>query len=164
MNTVEEFWPDTGPMSGNSMTSKLLHGRLKKLSEQDIADATASYASGKSIADIARSFGVSRQSLWQVLTSRNVPMRSHKRYGKDNHFYRGGSKAIGAAQNKVEKAILHGRLVRPRKCMRCGEEPLPMKDGRPNIQAHHPDYSKPLEVLWLCQKCHHQEHKNASRR
>jgi len=26
------------------------------------------------------------------------------------------------------------------------------------IQAHHPDYSKPLEVIYLCVYCHHKLH------
>lgn len=38
----------------------------------------------------------------------------------------------------------------PEKCSRCG------KPGR--IIAHHPDYSKPLEVEWLCRPCHALEH------
>jgi hypothetical protein len=25
--------------------------------------------------------------------------------------------------------------------------------------AHHEDYDKPLEVVWLCQPCHKQRHK-----
>jgi hypothetical protein len=35
---------------------------------------------------------------------------------------------------------------RPRVCSHCW---LSRK-----VQGHHPDYSKPLEVIWLCQNCH----------
>lgn len=28
------------------------------------------------------------------------------------------------------------------------------------VHAHHRDYSKPLEVIWLCPKCHHRLHAN----
>jgi hypothetical protein len=27
-----------------------------------------------------------------------------------------------------------------------------------HVHAHHTDYSKPLEVVWLCAKCHHRIH------
>lgn len=37
---------------------------------------------------------------------------------------------------------------------------LPCKDcGKSNSQAHHNDYSKPLEVLWLCPLHHTRMHK-----
>lgn len=54
------------------------------------------------------------------------------------------------ANNQVNKAILSGKIVRPKGCTRCGSS------GK--IEAHHPDYSKPLEVEFLCTKCHIKEH------
>jgi len=46
----------------------------------------------------------------------------------------------------VELAIEYGHLLRPEKCSKCGIACKP--DG------HHEDYSKPLEIIWLCRKCH----------
>ena len=156
-----EFWKSTGQMYEGSATSKLKHGRYTKLNDGAIASAAQMYESGMSLAQIAKHFNVSRQSIWKSLRRVGVQMRSQKRYGKENHFYRGGAKAVDSAQNKLEKAIQRGDIVRPSTCEKCGERPLPMKDGRTAIQAHHYDYSKPLEVQWLCQRCHHEEHKSA---
>jgi len=35
-------------------------------------------------------------------------------------------------------------------CLICGSED--------NIHAHHPDYSKPREIIWLCKDCHFDAH------
>jgi predicted DNA-binding protein YlxM (UPF0122 family) len=128
-----------------------------RLTEEQKREATRMYEAGNSCGAIAKRFGVSRQSMHEVL-KRRTTMRPQLRYGQENHFYRGGAKAVDAAQNKVEKAILRGRITRPENCERCGASGT-FKDGRSAIQAHHPDYSKPLDVIWLCQRCHHDEHR-----
>jgi hypothetical protein len=53
------------------------------------------------------------------------------------------------AHSSVARAVCKGELVR-QPCCRCGAE---------KTVAHHEDYGKPLEVVWLCQPCHKQRHK-----
>ena len=66
------------------------------------------------------------------------------------------------ARNAVERAIKNGRLV-PQPCEHCGKQ-FRLSDGRNGIQAHHDDYSKPLEIRWLCYLCHRAEHREERRR
>ncbi|MDB5937469.1 MAG: hypothetical protein JWQ01_4813 [Massilia sp.] len=61
------------------------------------------------------------------------------------------------AYSKVKMAIEKGTITRPDSCERCGVIPAPTTDGRASIQAHHHDYSKPLDVEWICAKCHRKE-------
>ena len=48
-------------------------------------------------------------------------------------------------------AIKTGRLVRPSQCSECLHQCKP--------EAHHDDYSKPLDVRWLCRSCHCRFHR-----
>ena len=125
--------------------------------KEHLDQAVLLYESGFSVAEVARHYGVTRQSLWESLKRRGCQMRSNLRYGKDNHFWRGGGVAIDRVHNLTEQAILRGVLHRPDECEECGASGE-MADGRTIIQAHHSDYNKPLEVNWLCQKCHHEWH------
>lgn len=62
-----------------------------------------------------------------------------------------------SAYRKVKTALSQGILVRPDRCPRCNEVDKKGSDGRSTIHAHHHDYDKPLEVEWLCAKCHRAE-------
>ena len=119
--------------------------------------AVEMYRMGMSIEEVANYYCVSRQSMWKCLKRRGVIFRDNKRYGTENHFYR-GTQANEKAHDMVERAIQHGLLTRPEKCEVCGCSGT-FSDGRSAIQAHHLDYNRPLEVKWLCQKCHHEWHK-----
>ena len=59
------------------------------------------------------------------------------------------------AKDALSRAIETGRMVRPANCSECGRSDV-------QIQGHHPDYSKPLDVVWLCPTCHGAAHRVAS--
>lgn len=42
--------------------------------------------------------------------------------------------------------IRYGKIIKPENCEVCKE--------KQKLQAHHDDYDKPLEVKWLCRRCH----------
>ena len=119
------------------------------------------YESGMSIGDCAEFYEISRQAMHKILSRRGCKFRDNLRFGEENHFHRGclpDKTKKERAHDIVEKAVKRGVLVNPHKCEKCGSDNT-FKDGRSGIQAHHCDYDKPMEVMWLCQPCHHQWHK-----
>lgn len=52
------------------------------------------------------------------------------------------------ARKALNHAVAAGRVV-PQPCGEC---------SAPKAQAHHDDYSKPLQVRWLCAGCHSKLH------
>jgi hypothetical protein len=125
----------------------------------DHSGAIALYGTGVSVADVATAEGITRTAMYQWLKRHGVNFRPRLRYGKDNHFYRGGSTESDPAQNKLEKAIKRGTVQKKDVCEKCGHTGK-FRDGRSAIQAHHPNYNEPYNVMWLCQRCHHEWHKN----
>ena len=61
------------------------------------------------------------------------------------------------AQNALNYAVSRGTIT-PEPCEQCGDFPF-LHDGRRGVHAHHDDYSKPLDVRWLCVSCHGKEHR-----
>lgn len=63
----------------------------------------------------------------------------HRRHPERNH-----------ARDAVFRALKRGRLKK---------EPCRWCYSTKRVQAHHDDYSKPLEVMWFCQTCHLRYHR-----
>ena len=74
--------------------------------------------------DLAQQLGISRQRADQLLN------RQKRR-----------------ARLFIMNGIRAGRIRKPERCERCS---LPS----PRLEGHHPDYNKPLEVIWVCPPCH----------
>jgi hypothetical protein len=69
--------------------------------------------------------------------SRNIDRdRSAKRI-KDIKYF---------ARYRLNLAVKRGDVSKPIYCQKCGEET--------NLHGHHIDYYMPLNVVWLCNKCH----------
>lgn len=54
-------------------------------------------------------------------------------------------------RNKFLGAVLSGKITRQRRCSVCG--------SGVGMEAHHENYNKPYNVIWLCRKCHKKLHK-----
>jgi hypothetical protein len=66
-----------------------------------------------------------------------------------NKAYRQRNKKRLAAHNAVAKAVLRkGLTAMP--CLECGEA---------KTEAHHADYDRPLDVVWLCEPHHKETHR-----
>lgn len=63
------------------------------------------------------------------------------------------------AGHKVTRAVRSKKLLRPDHCPDCGAPGAFTRNGKSTIQAHHSDYSKPLDVSWKCVRCHRAEHR-----
>ncbi|KKL75825.1 hypothetical protein LCGC14_2051050 [marine sediment metagenome] len=55
------------------------------------------------------------------------------------------------ANDAVRSMVRAGKITQPFLCERCFKECKP--------EAHHPDYTKPMEIEWLCRPCHIETHK-----
>lgn len=81
-------------------------------------------AQGMTLAAIGRALGVSRQRVDQL-----VDQEKH------------------AARSAASRAKASGKLVPPQNCEACDRRLR-------RLYMHHADYSKPLDVMWMCARCH----------
>jgi len=78
--------------------------------------------------------------------------RSWKNRNKEKiRFYKLNNQKKIFARTKIGNDLRDGKIVKPNYCSRC--------NGTGRIEAHHPDYDFPLNIVWLCKICHHKEHK-----
>ena len=82
----------------------------------------------------------------------------YKKYGRERNDtdresaknYRIHHPIEDKAQRKLRRAEKSGKIIKPLFCEVC-------KD-KVKLCGHHKDYSKPLEVIWVCHSCHKKIH------
>jgi len=138
-------------------------GRRKEESEFAVNRASSdglTYRCRVCLADYQRGrrerLNASRPPDWKKKTDDMVAYR--KAWNEANPGYMTKVKAAWLKKNKdrqkvkdaVKYALRTGKLVKTA-CQFCGEI---------EVQGHHPDYSRPLDVVWLCKEHHMKIHKS----
>lgn len=113
------------PCNSPSHNKDYVAPRLAKSPKADRNELIlAARAAGESTVEIAERWGISRQRVDQIVFKQQA-----------------------RARRLVQRALARKVLVRPSVCAKCDKR-------RRHIESHHRDYSKPLDVEWLCRRCH----------
>lgn len=80
------------------------------------------------------------------------PVKQRAAHNEACQRWREKAKERYRAHQIVKAAVASGKLVPAPVC-----QAYPCKRKR-KLEAHHPDYSSPLDVVWLCMKCHKAAH------
>lgn len=110
---------------------QMADGHLNKCKECTKRDVKADYKAKRE-----------KKSNYERERNKRPDRRAKKLIYERNHRLRNPQKA--KARTMVGHALRSGKLKRL-PCKHCGSK---------KVQAHHHDYSKPLDVTWECFKCH----------
>lgn len=97
-------------------------------------------------ADVKKNYQDRRQQYSEYEKERNRDPDRRARKNEYGRRHREKYPDKTAARTAVGNAIRDGKLIRPDNCQRCG--------ASCKVEAHHKDYSKPLDVDWYCFQCH----------
>lgn len=135
-----EFYKINGNSDG-------LSGKCKECTKKDVR------ANYKKNIDKYKEYEKSRAMLPHRVEARKAYSQTIK--GKEaatraNRSYRDKNPNKYKAHNMVNNAVRDGKLF-PLPCEVCF--------NTHDLHAHHDDYAKPLNIRWLCTKCHNKWHK-----
>jgi len=154
-------------MAGDGMRFRRAKKNWRKAEVEELRELVNS----KTNEELCEHFGVTKVMLQNAMqkykikrdTSKVSKQKKDRMSGENNPNWKGGISKDGAhyqrvqraryperkaARDAVYRALKDGRLIKAELCEDCGE--------RPAVHGHHEDYSKPLEVEWLCRHCHRQ--------
>lgn len=64
--------------------------------------------------------------------------------------YRRKDKIRAKAHRDLSRAVMEKKIIKPEHCQLCGK-------NKP-LDGHHNDYTKPLQIVWVCRLCHRKIH------
>lgn len=134
-------------------------GARLPLSECKSKTLTMCHYCGKEFVALTKNIrrGWGKYCSWSCSTSALVKGKNNPNYRGDNRLTREEARARAIARHpekhearlQLAKAVASGRVMRMPCCV-C---------GNPRSEGHHEDYSKPLDVIWLCRKHHTPRHR-----
>jgi 5-methylcytosine-specific restriction endonuclease McrA len=157
--TADESLPDTGPESPALRTCERSQPRSYnwRLTEEEKRQATARYERGESCGAIAKDYGVSRQSMWDVLR-RRTQMRDRiaalPRVEDRSKIQAKRKAALERYRSRAERiTAAQIRTVRERDkvCLICGDQGTDIDHIKP-VRAGGQTTLENLQLL--CEPCH----------
>lgn len=133
----------------HSQTADGLLGKCKVCAKQDMKKARDENIEDHRRRDRARYYG---SEVRRKQTAASAAKATPEKRVEYNRRYRKKYPARFRAHSAVNYALQKGKLVR-QPCEICGAT---------KSEAHHDDYSKPLEVRWLCRTCHGLAHRKGA--
>lgn len=110
-----------------------------------------------------REHGAARSKRWRERHPEKAAASTKRWWAKNaqrkdeyNKRYRERYPEKHRARQAIANAVVEGRIVKPDRCEDCDA-----RTARADLHGHHTDYSKPLEVDWLCRTCHSARHRAA---
>lgn len=82
-----------------------------------------------------------------------IKTSKYKEYAKDYELERLHTPEV-KSRKKLSKAVFLGKIAKPCICQGCGQT-----FHKAQLHGHHADYTRPLDVVWLCAQCHTDIHK-----
>ena len=135
-----EFHKNKTKKDGYASSCKVCHSASNKAWKQANAEKLA--ASNKAYRQANPEKVAAIEKAWQQANPEKVGAYQKARNLREPEKYR--------ARYAVGNAIRDGRLSRPQECSSCNVSCEP--------EGHHDNYDEPLNVRWLCRKCHTAHH------
>lgn len=131
---ISEFYRH--PMMGDGHL-----GKCKTCAKRDVAERAGRLGNNPVWLAYERRRCRAKQARYRQLglAAKSKPETARKWYARNAHKKK--------AELKAHRAHKRGLLKQPARCEHCGLKTQ-------ELEKHHYDYSKPLDVLWLCVPCH----------
>jgi hypothetical protein len=121
--------------------SQMGDGHLNKCKECTKLDTKANYRKN-----------IQNYNKYEEERSKNIDRILNRR--RRNRLYALRNPDKKRSQAILRGAVIRGLILKPNICSVCN-------NVNERLQAHHQNYEKPLEVIWLCGKCHRSIHQNS---
>jgi len=104
-----------------------------------------------------------RRSLWRAEHRQRDTETQQRSYWKHREKWlmyqrnwRATHPVARRAGHEVEMAVKTGTMIRPNRCSKCGQST--------RLHGHHPNYTDPLNIVWVCSSCHRLIHLDEKRK
>lgn len=112
----------------------------KEFKKEDIYPFKVRYKSREYIYFKCRKCNTIASKKYRSTEAGKIKFREMQLKNKDKYRIKNNARVLMAYHLSV------GHIVKPKKCSIC--------NITKKLDGHHEDYSKPLEVIWMCRLCH----------